>query len=156
MTELTAGPGIVSDVLIALATGIVASATYEWFVSLRVARALRLQFGCLEGRYSENVRQPGSKVAETGGVITLKYCGETKLTVDATNSRGKREWQGELFMRSDAGVLGAGFYSYLGKDDTGIHRVIYNPGLKQFDVSGENTSHPEGVKDFKMIWKRLE
>ncbi len=56
-------------------------------------------------------------------------------------------------MREEAGVLGSGFYSYDGRDDTGVLSVTYNPELNQFDVAGENTSHPNGMK-FKMIWKR--
>ena len=148
--------GIMKDAAIGLITGLGASATYEKLVAWRKSRELRKQFGGLQGRYAEYVRNPGSKLTETRGTITLTYQGRTKFTTDATSFEGKRVWHGELFMREEAGVIGAGFYSYDGHDNTGIHRVIYNPELNQFDVSGENTSHPEGVKDFKMVWKRIE
>lgn len=147
--------GIIKDVAIGLITGIVASAAYEWFMASRKSRDLRNQFGALRGKYAEYVRNPGSKLTETRGTITLAYQARTKFTIDATSVEGKRVWHGELFMREEAGVIGAGFYSYDGKDDTGILRTIYNPELNQFDVSGENTSHPEGKK-FKMVWKRIE
>lgn len=146
--------GIIKDVAVGLFTGVVASAAYEWFVASRKSRALRKQFGPLQGTYSEYVRNPGSNLAGTGGTITLAYAGQTKFAVAGTTSQGKLEWHGEIFMREEAGVIGTGFYSYDGQDNSGIHRVIYNPMLAQFDVSGENTSHPEGVKDFKMVWKR--
>jgi hypothetical protein len=119
----------------------------------RKSNELSRQFKWLQGDYHEYVRNPGSRQAETRGTITLTYQGGTKFTVVARTLAGKQEWHGELFMREEAGVLGAGFYAYDSYDDTGIHTVIYNPTLKQFDVSGENTSHPEG-KDFKMVWKR--
>jgi hypothetical protein len=118
------------------------------------SRQLSNQFGRQQGKYDEYRREPGSKLIKTGGTIALVYRGQTKFTSEGTNLQGKREWHGQLFMREEAGVIGAGFYSYHDKDDTGIHRVIYNPELDQFDVSGENTSHPEGKKDFKMVWKR--
>jgi hypothetical protein len=147
--------GIAKDVLIGLITGVVASWTYERLVAIRKSRDLRNQFETLEGGYEEYARNPGSELIKTGGIISLTYRGGTKFSIDASNPEGKRMWHGELFMRADAGVLGAGFYSYDGKDDTGVHNVIYNPELKQFDVAGENTSHPEGV-EFKMIWKRKQ
>lgn len=149
-------PGIMKDVAVGLITGVIASATYERLVSWRKSRALRAQFAGLQGKYDEYVRNPGSKLAGTGGTITLAYQTRTRFTVAATNSEDKRVWHGELFMREDAEVLGAGFYAYDSQDNTGIHRVIHIPALKQFDVSGENTSHPEGVKDFKMVWKRRQ
>ncbi|MGF7179117.1 hypothetical protein HDF11_000597 [Tunturiibacter psychrotolerans] len=46
------------------------------------------------------------------------------------------------------------YYRYTKGDENGIHRIIHMPNLDQFDVSGENRSHPNGVKGFKMIWKR--
>jgi len=143
------------DVAIGLITGVFASATYEHFVASRKSRELRNQFEGLQGKYDEYVRHPGSKLIETRGIITLTYLGRTKFTIDATNPEDKRVWHGELFMREDAGVIGAGFYTYDCKDDMGIHRVIFNPELNQFDVSGENTSHPEG-EIFKMVWKRKQ
>jgi hypothetical protein len=137
-------------------TGVAASATYEWFVASRKSRALKNQFKPFEGEYAQYTRNPGSNPAGTGGTITLEYAGQTKFVVQGTTSAGKREWHGEIFMREEAGVIGTGFYSYDGKDDAGIHRVIYNPELDQFDVSGENTTHPQGAKDFKMVWKRIK
>jgi hypothetical protein len=148
--------GIIKEVAVGLITGVIASATYEWLVASRKSRALRTQFAGLQGKYDEYVRNPGSKLAGTGATITLTYQGRTKFAVDATNSEGMRVWHGELFMREDAEVLGAGFYAYDSQDNTGIHRVIHIPMLKQFDVSGDNMSHPEGVKDFKMVWKRKQ
>jgi hypothetical protein len=148
--------GIIKDVAVGLTTGLAASAMYEWLVSSRKSRELKNQFSPLAGSYAEYVRSPGSKLAETRGVITLTYGGQTRFIVEAIPSAGKREWHGELFMREEAGVIGTGFYSYDHQDNSGIHRVIYNPELGQFDVSGENTSHPEGVKDFKMVWKRMK
>jgi hypothetical protein len=147
--------GIIKDIAIGLFTGVVASATYEKFVASRKSRVLKNQFGPLQGKYDEYVRNPGSGLAGTRGTITLKYADQTKFIVDGKTSAGKREWHGEIFMREEAGVIGTGFYSYDGQDNAGIHRVIYNPELDQFDVSGENTSHPEGVKDFKMVRKRM-
>jgi hypothetical protein len=147
---------IMKDVAVGLFTGVVASATYEWFVASRKSRSLKNQFGPLQGKYAEYVRNPGSKLTETRGTITLSYAGRTKFVVEATTFEGKREWHGEIFMREEAGVIGTGFYSYDAQDNAGIHRVIYNSVLDQFDVSGENTSHPEGVKDFKMVWKRIK
>ena len=99
-------------------------------------------------------RNVGSTLDKTGGTITVTYRGGTKFDTVATDSQGKRIWHGELFMREEAGVVGEGFYSYDNQDDTGIHRVIYNPVLNHFNVSGENTSSPEGARDFKMIWER--
>jgi hypothetical protein len=148
--------GIMRDVAIALITGVVASAAYERLVAFWKSRKLRNQFASLQGQYDEYVRTTASQLSKTGGTIRLTYRGGTKFTTDANNSEGKRVWHGELFMREDAGVLGAGFYSYDSKDDTGVHSVIYNPELDQFDVSGQNMSHPEGAKDFKMIWRRKQ
>jgi hypothetical protein len=148
--------GIVKDVLVGLITGVAASATYEWFVASRKSRVLKNQFGPRQGKYDEYTRNPGSKLAGTGGTITLTYAERTKFLVEGTTSQGKWEWHGEIFMREEAGVIGTGFYSYDGQDNAGIHRVIYNPELDQFDVSGENTTHPEGAKDFKMVWKRIK
>jgi hypothetical protein len=146
--------GIIKDVLVGLTTGVAASYTYEWFVASRRSRELKKQFERLQGKYAEYERKTGSTLTETRGTITLTYQGRTKFTIDATSFEGKRVWRGELFMREEAGVIGAGFYSYDGQDDTGILRVIHNPVLNQIDVSGENKSHPEGVRDFKMVWKR--
>jgi hypothetical protein len=145
--------GILRDVAVGLITGVIASATYETLAAKRQARELRATFGKLQGEYSEWLRKPGSKVSKTGGTVTLTYCGGRKFTSMATDSNGQQEWEGEFNIGEGSEVLGAGFYKYKNKDDNGIHRVIYISMLKQFDVSGENTSHPDGNKDFKMIWK---
>ena len=153
--QCTLWSGLTKDVIVGLATGVFASAMYEYLVARRKSRRLKDRFDFLTGTYNEYARGSRSQLT-SGGTITLEYCGDTKFTTAGINSKGEREWQGEIFMRQDAGALGEGFYSYLGKDDAGFHKVMYNPELKQFDVSGENTSDPEGVKDFKMIWKRRQ
>jgi hypothetical protein len=97
--------GIIKDVAVGLTTGLAASAMYEWLVASRKSRALKNEFAPLAGRYAEYVRDPGSKLAETGGIITLMYDGQTKFLVEATPLAGEREWHGELFMREEAGLL---------------------------------------------------
>lgn len=115
--------GITKDVVVGLFTGVVASAAYEGFVASRKARAVKNQFEPLQGKYSEYVREPGSKLAGTGGTITLGYAGLTKFVVEGMTSHGKREWHGEILMSEEAGVIGTGFYSYDGQDNSGIHSV---------------------------------
>jgi hypothetical protein len=145
---------ILKDVIIGLITGVAASAAYEKLVAFRRDRALKAKFGGLQGEYAELLRTPNSKITLTGGTITVAYLGGRKFSTRATNDRGQQEWHGEFSMSDGTDVLGTGFYQYINRDDNGIHRIVYISTLKQFDVSGENTSHPEGVKDFKIIWKR--
>jgi hypothetical protein len=145
---------LVKDIAVGLGTGLVASYSYEHFVSRRRAAKLRQQFGVLEGQYQEFKRLPETGLSLTKGIITLRYLGDKRFATSGTNAAENEHWRGEIAFDSPSGLLGDGYYSYDDRDDVGIHRVIYNSTLLQFDVSGENTSHPYGVKDFKMAWKR--
>jgi hypothetical protein len=145
---------IFREIFIAFITAVVATYVYELCRDRRWQRRLRTQFGPLEGDYDEYERKPGEAMVKTGGVIRLKYCGSTKFTTEAITHGGSLYWHGELFMREEAGVLGEGFYSHLDTDDTGVHSVIYNSKDGHFNVSGSNTSHPEGKQSFKMVWQR--
>lgn len=145
---------LIRDVALAIGTGIIASAAYERLTAWTKDRRLRHQFSRLAGEYYEAERQLGGAASETGGTVKLTYKGGTQFRTEGIASSGALLWHGEIFMREEAGVLGAGYYSYIEGDDTGIHRVVYNPESKHFNVSGENTSHVEGKRDFKMLWKR--
>jgi len=145
---------VLGNLLLGLVSGIAASMMYARLITARKARELRKQFGHLEGTYEEFVRNATMAPSRTRGTITLRYTGGTGFTTEAVGGDGKTFWHGELFMREDARILGEGYYSHIGRDDTGLHHVIYNPTDGHFNVSGENTSHPNGVKDFKTIWRR--
>jgi hypothetical protein len=145
--------GLPKDLLVGLLTGIVASASYEKLAAMRRDRELRARFSGLAGDYTELRRFAESKTISTGGTIRLTYLGGRKFSTLATTKEGKQFWKGEISFNDDSDVIGSGFYQHIDRDDNGIHRVVHIATLKQFDVSGENTSHPEGVKDFKMIWK---
>jgi hypothetical protein len=136
-----------------IASGVAASAAYEKWMALRRDRELKAKFGGLQGEYAELLRT-NSKITPTGGTVTVAYLGGRRFSTRATNHRGQQAWDGEFNMSDGADVLGTGFYQYINQDNNGIHRMVYISTLKQFDVSGENTSHPDGVKDFKTIWKR--
>jgi hypothetical protein len=145
--------GLLKDLLIGLLTGVAASASYEKLAAMRRSSELKTRFAGLAGEYAELLRSPGSKVTPTGGTITLTYFGGRKFSTLATTKDGKEFWKGEISFSDDSDVIGSGFYQHIGRDDNGIHRVVHIATLKQFDVSGENTSHPDGVKDFKIIWR---
>jgi hypothetical protein len=146
--------GLLKDGAVGLVTGVAASVTYEKLTAVRRESELRKTFGGLQGQYDELVKKLGAEISTTGGTISLTYCGGRKFTTLATTASGEKLWEGEINIGQDTDVLGAGYYRHLNSDNNGIHRIIYMPKLGQFDVSGENTSHPDGVKDFKMIWKR--
>jgi hypothetical protein len=112
-----------------------------------------VQFSQLEGEYQETERDVGGTPHPTPGKVILTYCGGAKFKTKGVMQNGDLLWEGELFMNEEAGVLGAGFYSHTTLDDTGIHEVVYNPALRHFNVSGQNTSHTNGRK-FKMVWRR--
>jgi hypothetical protein len=144
------------NAVISLLTGVgasvAASFVYAGMVFWNRERRLRRDFSPLAGEYREAVRH--TEPTPTGGKVRLTYCGGTKLRTEALTQTGAMLWQGEIFMREEAGVLGAGYYSYKDQDDTGTHQVIYNPSLKQFNVSGQNTSKENG-RTFKMVWQRV-
>jgi hypothetical protein len=135
-----------------LFTGIVASACYEWLVARRKANSLRAKFAFLDGDYEEKHRIEAQGFP-TGGRVRVSYCGGSKFLTQGIHKDGHQEWHGEIFMDQEAAVLGEGFYSHNDKDDTGIHRVIYNPTEKHFNVAGRNTSQSNGAR-FNMIWQR--
>lgn len=141
------------DIFLAIVTGLVASFIYERLVSWRRDNRLRQQFSGLEGEYQEAERNGETPPINTGGTVKLTYCGGTKFKTEGIMLNGTVHWQGEIFMREEAGVLGAGYYSHTTRDDTGIHEIVYNSALEHFDVSGQNTSHTNGRK-FKMVWRR--
>ena len=148
--------GLAKDVLLALATGVVASGMYEYLVARRKANFFRDTFQALQGDYREKSWREGGPQEPTGGVIRLKYCGSNKLKTEGITSNGQTLWHGELFMREDAHVLGAGFYSYNEEHDVGFHEVIHDPNIRSFYVTGENRSHPGRSREFKMIWERID
>jgi hypothetical protein len=141
------------NVLLAVITGVVASFLYERLVSWRRDSRLRRQFSDLQGEYQEAERIGEAPPHNTGATVKLIYMGGTRFKTEGVTQRGQTHWQGEIFMREEAGVLGLGYYSHTNRDDTGIHEVVYNPALGHFNVSGQNTSHTNGKK-FKMVWKR--
>jgi hypothetical protein len=146
---------LVRDIFIAIVTGlfasVIASFIYQMLISRRREKRLRRQFAGLAGEYQETGRDAGA--TPTGGTVKLTYFGGTKFKTEGITHNGVVYWHGEIFMMEEAGILGAGYYSHTTSDDTGIHEVIYNPALEHFNVSGQNTSHPDGRK-FKMVWQR--
>jgi hypothetical protein len=145
---------VISNLAISVLTGLAASVAYQVIALIWSARRLRRKFASFSGEYDEFRRLPYSSPEATGVTIRMTYQGGAKFKTEAFTSTSQRFWRGEIFMREEVPVLGEGFYSHDGRDDTGIHRVLYNPEALHFNVSGANTSHPEGVKDFKTIWKR--
>jgi hypothetical protein len=154
----TDGHALFWNIVIALVTGIftslMASFFYAKFTSRIRDKRLREQFSKLAGTYKEAERKSLSDPVATTGTVRLTYCGGTKFTTEGIKQNGQLLWNGELFMNEQAGVLGAGFYSHTDRDDTGIHEVVYNPVLRHFNVSGQNTSHVDGKK-FKTVWTFL-
>jgi hypothetical protein len=151
LTDFIHDHPLIWDIFIAIVTGVVASFMYEQLVSWRRDRRLRAEFSKWQGTYHEIVWNAENVLASTGGSVRLTYCGGTKFTTEGIDKKGNVLWHGEIFMREEAGVLGAGYYSYVKNDDTGIHQVIYNSKRQRFNVSGENTNRPDGKK-FHMVW----
>ena len=154
LSAIAQGHPLLWGVAVSVITGLAASAAYQLMAFLVQKGRMRSRFAHFEGKYEEFVRQAGASPKSTGGMIVLTYEGATKFKTEAFDGSGRRFWRGEIFMRPEVPVLGEGFYSHDGRDDTGIHRVLFNPEANHFNVSGANTSHPEGVKDFKTIWRR--
>lgn len=142
-----------SSASLSIGTGLLASVAYQFMTFLYLRTKLRREFRPYAGEYDEFWRTPNGTPVPTGVIIHLTYSGKTKFKTEAFKMN-ERFWSGEIFMREEVPVLGEGFYSHIGRDDTGVHSVLYNPEARHFNVSGANTSHPEGLKSFKTVWKR--
>lgn len=150
-----------SEILISLVTGLIAAAAYQQLQSITQRIAVRRKFAHLAGDYSEFEKaREGHADRATGGIVSLKYLGEVenqaRFRTSAVTKEGTLLWVGQLTLTKTIFVYGDGLYQHQAEhrlDDTGFHRVLYIPELKQFDVSGGNTSHPGGNTDFKIIWR---
>jgi hypothetical protein len=86
-------------------------------------REFRSRFKHLDGKYEENIRI-NEKTVMTGGTVVLKYTTLNRFKLSAITADNVELWRGELVMREDAAVVGGGYYTYAGKDDTGVFGLV--------------------------------
>ena len=113
----------------------------------------RERFGSVEGKYDE-CNMPTK--APTGGVVGLTYLGGNAVGSEARNRDGHVVWTGTINMDEAIPYLGKGVYQYKGKDDCGTHTIQQNKETRNILVWGSNTSHPQGVREFYMFWRRKD
>ena len=134
--------GVVSSWFVQLA--------WELITQIRKMQAVRK----FRGRYDICFRDAAGHLEPTGGVVELRYRIGNRFRTRTQQKDPERDWEGVLRLEKfGEHITGRGTYSYLHRDDTGIHRVILSPKTHCFNVSVENTSHPEGLKDTKIVWR---
>jgi hypothetical protein len=108
-----------SDLIIGLATGVLAGWVWAWIDLGRRKYVYRKAIRALEGTY--RVRRKGDRTTDLG-TVTLKLTG----TVLCTSSAGKEppgSWQGQIVMSETLPTSGSGSYHHTTADGWGIHTV---------------------------------
>lgn len=107
------------------------------------------------GRYEICRRDDAGHPVPTGGIVELSYRYGNLFLTRATNRQFERDWEGVLRLAKHGGhITGLGTYSHLHRDDTGVHHVMLSHSTGCLNVTADNTSHPHGRQNTKLVWRR--
>jgi hypothetical protein len=138
------------DLLVGVASGVVAASVWAWAESLRRKRTQADRIAHLVGKY--RIRMKGDTSGKDYGVVALTLDGAILSTAsDGVPPAGK--WEGELTMSESYPTSGTGSYRHLEKDGWGFHSV---------QVRGRDLLvHASWVRDRALItdaflWTRID
>jgi hypothetical protein len=138
---------LIQNVLI----GIIASALTVLIIEIiRKVREYNL-FKHFSGHYK--VFLIGGETVE-GEIVEFIYCGRRLFKIKSKLNEVPH-WESSVVMNTSNPFHGEGVYSYLNKNDFGLHTILISKEQNQISVHFRNLSHRDG-RYGGVLWRRIE